>query len=821
MSACGNANLKPVYLVKHIRITHLLIGSKMMKEKVLSASICYHCGEEIIGIDREIDGRHFCCAGCQGVYQILAANNLCAYYAYNDTPGKRLSQNDHFEYLDEPSIIKELIDYQDQKTTIVSFYIPAIHCSSCIWLLEHLYKINPAIYSSRIDFMKKQVVISFQNQKLSLRAVVETLVEIGYEPAINLQDVVKENSHSVNKSLILKIALAGFCMGNVMLFSFPEYFGLSGLERQFQILFGWLNLTFSIPVTFYCGRDYFSSSWNSLKHRHVNLDTPLALIIAVLFLRTAYSVVFNAGPGFADTLTGLVFLLLMGKWIKQRTYHHISFDRDYRSYFPIAITTLQEGKEKPKAINELVVGDRLWIRNGELVPADSILMKGDAWLDMSFVTGETEPQQKVLGEIIYAGGKQTGEGIEIEVVKNPSQSYLTGLWNKEHYTTNFTQNFNDSVAKYFSITVFVIAFTAMGYWLANGSSTKAWAAFTAVIIVACPCVLALSTPFTLSAILAVFDKKGFYVKNTDAVEALAKCNSIVFDKTGTLTTSENANVIFKGSLSAEEKKLVISLLNHSSHPLSRQILKHLGYGQFYHISKYKEMPGKGIRGLVNKQMVYAGNQTILPFFIKAPEQSGVHIVIDSSYKGTFLIEQQWREGLGTLISALEKGFSLSVLSGDHNKDHDVLKKIFLADAVIKFEQSPHDKLEAILTQQKEGKKVMMLGDGLNDAGALKQSDFGVAITDNINNFTPGCDAILKGDSLSYLPKFYQLSKDGLKIIKISFGIAIAYNCVGLYYAVQGTLYPLVAAVLMPISTITIISFTSIATRFFARKNHLL
>ena len=793
----------------------------MEQQKILSANLCYHCGEEISGIDLTIAEKHFCCAGCKGVYQILSANNMCAYYSYNDAPGKRWETNTHFEYLDEPSIVKQLVNYQDEKNCIVTFYVPAIHCSSCIWLLEHLYKINPAIFSSRIDFLKREVTLNFKHQEITLRKVVETLVQIGYEPAINLQDVVKENSNAVNKSLILKIAIAGFCMGNVMLFSFPEYFGLSNLEPQFKALFAWLNLAFSIPVVLYCGRDYFLSAFASLKHKHINLDTPLALIIAVLFLRTAVSVIFTDGVGFADTLTGLVFLLLMGKWVKQRTYHHISFDRDYRSYFPIAITTLQDGKEKPKAINELTVGDRLWIRNGELVPADSILMRGDAWLDMSFVTGETEPKQKVLGEIIYAGGKQMGEGIEIEVVKNASQSYLTSLWNKENYTPNFKQNFNDSVAKYFSVAVCVIAFGAMGYWFFNQDSNKAWAAFTAVIIVACPCVLALSTPFTLSAILSVFDKKGFYVKNTDAVEELASCNAIVFDKTGTLTTTENAKLFFTGTLDEEEKKLIVSLLNHSSHPLSRQILKSLTYGSFYPISKYKEVPGKGIKGLVNNQMVYAGNQAMLPFDSRPAQKGGVHIIINSTYVGTFIVEQQWRSGLIQLISNLEDHFNLKVLSGDTNKDLEALKRIFLPTAIIRFEQSPQDKLEAVSTQQKAGEKVMMLGDGLNDAGALKQSDFGIAITDNINNFTPGCDAILKGSSLSLLPNFYQLSKDGLKIIKISFAIAIVYNSIGVYYAVQGTLYPLVAAVLMPISTITIISFTTIATRFFARKNNLL
>lgn len=790
------------------------------REITATTLLCYHCGDELPNQAIVFDDKMFCCAGCKGVYQILAENNMCSYYAYNQNPGQRLQAETHFEYLDEPSIVKQLIDYTDQENSIVTFYIPAIHCSSCIWLLEHLYKINPAMYNSRIDFIKKQVTISFKHKEFSLRQVVESLSSIAYEPLISLQDVVKENQHSVNKELILKIAVAGFCMGNVMLFSFPEYFGITGLEKEFQQLFAWLNLAFCIPAAFYCGRDYFISAIASLKHKHINLDTPLALIIAVLFLRTAYVVVFDKGPGFADTLAGLVFLLLIGKWVKQRTYHHISFDRDYRSYFPIAITTLKDGQEKPVAINELVVGDRLWIRNGELIPADAILMKGDAWLDMSFVTGEAEPQHKVLGEMIYAGGRQMGEAIEVEIVKLVSQSYLTGLWNKEHYKTNSKQhNFNDDIAKYFSIAVFIIAFAATAYWFAQGDGVKAWSAFTAVIIVACPCVLALSTPFTLSAILSVFDKKGFYVKNTNAVEQLAACDSIVFDKTGTLTSTANATIYFTGKLTAEEKIEVASLLRHSTHPLSRHILKSINSEQFLEIASYQETPGKGIKGLVNGKMIYAGSPRILPFGLQADTENGVHIAVGDSYKGCFKIQQEWRNGLPTLMDGL-KNYQLQVLSGDTNKDEQALLAVFPKNTAIRFEQSPLAKLNAITALQESGKKVMMLGDGLNDAGALKQSNFGIALTDNINNFTPGCDAILKGDALIELPQFIQLSKDGLKIIKISFAIATAYNCIGLYYAVQGTLYPLVAAVLMPISTITIITFTSVATRFFARKNKL-
>jgi len=791
------------------------------QNKTATQAVCYHCGEDLPKVKYQVGDKDFCCAGCMAVFKILSENNLCNYYVYNNNPGRQFKNESHLEYLDEPKIIDQLLDYKHESSSIITFYIPAIHCSSCIWLLEHLYKINPAIFSSRIDFLKKQVTISFNHDEISLRQLVETLNQIGYEPLISLQDVVQEHSSSVDKALVLKIAVAGFLMGNVMLFSFPEYFGLSGFEKQFQSLFGWLNLTFAIPAAFYCGRDYFTSAITSLKHRHINLDTPLALIIAVLFLRTAFEILFSTGPGFADTLTGLVFLLLMGKWLKQRTYHHISFDRDYRSYFPIAVTTLQNGKEKPVSINEIKIGDRLWIRNGELVPADAILMKGEAWMDMSFVTGESGPVHKVLGEIIYAGGRQTSEAIELEVIKPVSQSYLTGLWNNDNYkNNNEKQNFNDTVAKYFSLGVFLIAFAATGYWLLQNDSHKAWSAFTAVIIVACPCVLALSTPFTLSAILSVFDKKGFYVKNTDAVEELAKCDTLIFDKTGTLTSNENAEIGFSGTISAEEKIIVGSLLRNSIHPLSRHILKALNVDRFYSLSDYKEVVGKGLTAKINNHSIYAGHLSMLPMEVKSARESGVHIVIDHVYKGCFDIKQQWRSGLAQLILKLSK-LKLLVLSGDTDKDRGMLDTIFTPKTTIRFRQSPHQKLDAVLKLQQGGNKVMMLGDGLNDAGALKQSDFGIALTDNINNFTPGCDAILKGSALNFLPDFIRLSKDGLKIIKISFAIAIAYNCVGIYFAVQGTLYPLVAAVLMPISTVTIISFTTMATRWFARKNKLI
>lgn len=793
---------------------------------------CYHCGDDLPASPFVLESKQFCCVGCQGVYQILSSNDLCSYYAYNDVPGQtQKHQEKHFEYLDEESIAAGLVDYKDEKTTVITLYIPAIHCSSCIWLLENLYKINPSIIRSRIDFLKKQVTITYRNTEVSLRGVVETLAAIGYEPLISLQDVIKEQkSGNADRGLITKIALAGFCFGNVMLLSFPEYFGLSGFEQQFKDFFGWLNLAFSVPVLLYSSRDYFISAWKNLKVKNLNLDFPLALGIAVMFIRSAIEIISHTGAGFVDTLCALVFFLLIGKWMQQHTYHYLSFERDYRSYFPVAVTRIKNGIKKPAPLSELRIGDRMLVRSGEIIPADAILLKGESKIDFSFVTGESLPVEKVLGEVVYAGGRQLAGAIELEVVKPVSQSYLTKLWNNETFGSKQREikTFSDTVSKYFSYVLLLIAFGAAAYWLFNHDLNKAVAAFTAVLIIACPCALALSSPFTLAAVLSIFDKNKFYLKSTAVVEELARVNTFVFDKTGTITNPEAEKLIFikgdqqQAELPLFQRQMIADLARNSGHPLSRELLRLLDLSKIYPTDAFREKIGRGISGRVNDNMVKLGSSTFIGLpLINSPKGSTIHVMINDEYIGYFLFKQQWRKGFKDLIFKLAKKADLHLLSGDQDHDKESLVPFFPSLQQMHFKQSPQNKLDYILKLQNTGKKVLMCGDGLNDAGALKQSDLGVAVTDNVNNFSPGCDAILDAEGFAKLPQFLQQAKDAVKVIHMSFGISVLYNLVGLSFAVQGILSPLIAAILMPLSTATIILFTSIATRWYAHKNHLL
>jgi Cu+-exporting ATPase len=794
----------------------------MTESTIIKKTTCYHCGDECISKDCVIEDKHFCCYGCESVYQILSANQLCSYYHYNDHPGaNRARVDDRFDYLSDPSIIKDLIDYTDNQKTIVTFYIPHIHCSSCLWLLEQLNKINPAVHYCRVDFLKKQLNIRFDQHTLSLQGLVELLFNIGYEPVISLQDVIKKQNATPKDNLVQKIAVAGFSFGNVMLLSFPEYFGLTALEENFRHFFGWLNVLYGIPVVFYSGWGYFISAWQNLRNKILNIDFPLALGIAVLFIRTFIEVYTNKGAGFADTLCGLVFFLLVGKFVQRKTYHHISFERDYRSFFPVAVQVISNGKEKPVPLAQLEVGHRMLVRNNEIIPSDSILLKGDAMIDFSFVTGEAIPVHKTLGEIVYAGGRQIGGAIELEVVKPVSQSYLTQLWNNEAFTRqkdSGMKTFNEKVIKHFTVILLAVAFGAFFFW-APSNLNRGLAAFTAVLIVACPCALALSTPFTMSAALSVFDRNFFYLKNTAVVEQMAGIDTIVLDKTGTITNNSGSCIETDIPLTEKQKQLIYNACINSNHPLSKAICRYLGAKEGLPITEYTEKAGRGIEAVIDGQDVRVGSEEfIFGDCSLASRHTLLHLSLNDYYLGYFIFHHQYREGMNQ-VRKLADQYDMFLLSGDMDSEREELVKFF-NPSVMHFNKSPQQKLDFIKTQQDCGKKVMMLGDGLNDAGALKQSDLGIAVTDNVNNFTPGSDAILDSRSFLKLPQFLRFSKDAVTIIHISFFISLAYNLIGLSYAVTGKLSPLTAAILMPLSTATIISFTSLATHFAAKKRKL-
>jgi Cu+-exporting ATPase len=789
---------------------------------------CYHCGNDCD--DRPVisDDRFFCCDGCLLVYDILKENNLCSYYNYNDAPGTRRKKNSYhgqFGYLDDKEIQRKLIQFTDGKITSVSFYIPQIHCSSCIWLLENLNRINPGVIKSIVNFTRKEAAVTFQEEKITLRQLVEMLSAIGYEPAISLDDAGEKKAKCDQRTVAYKIGIAGFCFGNIMLFSFPEYFSAGVYhEEGFKGVFSYLNFALSLPVFFYCSSQFFTSALHSLKQKFMNIDVPIALGILVMFLRSSYEILSATGAGYMDTLSGLVFFMLVGRAFQNKTYETISFERDYKSFFPVSVMVEREGIETSIPVSGLRLADRIIIRNEELIPADSVLLQGEANIDYSFVTGESLPVKVNEGETVYAGGKQTGTAIHLQVVKNVSQSYLTRLWNNNLYDdtreeSGFQQTVN-RISHYFTLALLLVALVAFCGWALTGDPARGLNAFTAVLIIACPCALAISSPFTLGNIVRFFGRKKFYLKNHTVIEKLARVNTVVFDKTGTLTRTSSSKIEFHGeALSADENRMVKSLLRHSSHPLSRLLDEHLDGTGHVSVTEFREIPGKGIRGKVYDIPVLLGSAGFCD--VTGGDKNGqtrIHVKINSILRGYFSVSNEYRQGAGALVQRLKKyGYRLAVLSGDHEGERENLEEIFGKETPIRFNQSPADKLNFIRCLQRENRNVLMIGDGLNDAGALKQSEVGISVSDNINNFSPACDGILSASSLNSLSGILKVSKASRRIILASFVIAAGYNLVGLSFAVGGRLSPVIAAILMPLSTVTIIVFTTAVSNWYAKN----
>lgn len=764
------------------------------------------------------------------MYELLSENNLCSYYNVSEPrPGQKIPAVElpgRFDYMDSEAVQTQLLSFRSDTRARLTLTIPQMHCASCIWLLERLYQLNPGVQESQVNFMRKEIVISFHPGQTTLKEVVKLLAALGYEPQITLAELGPAQA-GPDRTIYYRLGLAAFCFGNVMLLAFPDYFDFTeGLASSLGQFFGYLSLLLALPVLLYSARGFYESAWQGLRHRYINLDFPISLGLSALFLTSVYDVVTQRGPGYLDSFTGLVFFMLIGKWAQQRTYDTLRFDRDFTSYFPVAVTLLAAEGERTISVKELRVGHRIRVRHQEVVPADAVLMQGRGQIDYSFVSGESEPVSKAAGELVYAGGRQVGESVELEVVREVSQGYLTQLWNNPIFQKAEKQTletYANTVGRYFVGLTLVLAAGAVLYWYPRDPQ-MALRAFTSVLVIACPCALSLATPFALGAALRVFGRRNFYLKNSAVAETLARTDTIVFDKTGTLTEVSRSHVEYMGeALTAQEQALVAAVAGHSTHPLSQRLTQTLGHPARF-VTEFKEVPGQGVQGVMNGHRVQLGSakfvgvtDALASAAATNPGASRVYVALDGQPNGYFIFRNAYRSELATVLSELSPRYKLVVLSGDNDAEEERLRQMFGPQAELRFFQSPQSKLEYVAALQQQGRHVVMLGDGLNDAGALRQADVGIALTDKITHFSPACDAILDARSFGQLGTFLQFSRSCMRIVLATFVLSFLYNGIGLTLAVQGHFTPIVSAILMPISSLSVILFATLLVKLAARR----
>lgn len=780
---------------------------------------CAHCGDPCPDSHPQFEGHDFCCNGCQVVYEVLQKNGLGDYYTFAEAPGisQRSALQKNLVFLDDEDVIQRLLEFREEHVCKISFALPQIHCSSCIWLLENLNKLNPGILCSRVNFLRKSATISYNPRVITLREVVELLTKIGYAPELNLQKLSDAKNKLHDRSLYYKLGLAGFSFGNIMLLSFPEYLGFEQASVKFYI--GYINILLSLPVLLYSGIDYLRSAIWTLRLGQINIDIPIAVGMLTLFFRSVFEIVSQTGEGYLDSLAGFIFFLLIGKWFQNYTFYSIAFDRNYKSYFPISAMVQYKDGWESRSLEKLVAGDVILVRNEEIIPGDGLLIQGDAAIDYSFVTGEADIIHKQKGDKIFAGGKNMGSHMQLQLLRNPDQSYLTKLWDEDAFRIDKearTQTLIAQIGRYFTLTIMSIAVLTLIYWLMYDTSI-AFNAFTAVLIVACPCALALALPFSYGNMLRIMGKKQMYIKNVQVIDRIQQVDEIIFDKTGTITDNKQMQASISGKQpDVKETFLIKSAVFQSNHPLSKAIFNTLEGPLDQHADYFQEITGKGIIARFGNDTIRVGSPDFLDY--DQPEHGqDVIAEINGTIVTAFRVSHQFREGIEHLIQSLGNQYQIGILSGDNNREEKRLRSLFPAHATMIFNQSPMDKLNYVRERQRQGHRVLMFGDGLNDAGALMQSNVGIVISDDSNNFTPACDAILGSQAFRFLPDFLNYLQKSRLIIMGAFMLAFLYNVAGLYFAVRGALSPVVAAILMPLSSVTVMSYGLISSAWLAKK----
>ena len=781
---------------------------------------CLHCGDPCAASAVVTDRGAFCCAGCESVFTLLHTLGLGAFYACDVPPGTSQRAGvdlDRSVYaaLDDPAIRSRFVVFEDGGLAQAVFRVPALHCASCVWLIERLWRIEPAIVRADVDLVRQSVRIAFRPDEIALRGVAERLAQVGYAPLLD-QEQRQAGMPPARRSLYLKLGVAGFAFGNAMLFSIPRYVNGGPLDGGFQALFDSLNLALALPVLLYSSSDYFLAAWNSLRQRTLSLDVPIAIGLTALFGRSVADITLGYGEGFTDSFTGLVFFLLIGRLFQQKAFDRIAFDRSFRSFLPLSVQVERESGHARVPLDQVRPGDVMAVRPHEIVPADAFLEGTEGAVDYAFLTGEERPVPVARGELVRAGGRVVSGTLRLRVQRPVSHSRLADLWNNPIFAkpkTYWLSGLSDRVGAWFTVAAVSLAVAGAVAWWPDGRRSAE--VFTAVLIVACPCALTLAAPITLGTAMAVLGRLGFYLKHPAVALDLSRVSTIAFDKTGTLTAGSATARAEPIDLTPEHWSLVRRLAAESIHPASRAITA-AGLPVAAEIAAVRETAGAGLRGQVNGHDVVLGTPAFVAAACRsdAAEDDGrICVGIDGVPVGRIRIWAPDRPGVQGAAAALASNHDVVLLSGDH--DHEAARWRGVFGTQMSFRQSPEDKLALVRGWQAAGAHVLMVGDGLNDAGALGAADVGVAVSDESACVVPACDAVISGDRLADLPAFVAYARRARDVIVAAVLISFAYNVVGVSFALRGMLTPLATAILMPLSSLTVIALAVGAMRWWA------
>jgi len=787
---------------------------------------CSHCGLPVpLQRFAALSDEQFCCDGCRAVFAILHQAGLDQYYAQRDSndagPVPPQRGQHRFHELDDPAFLESHCRPGENGILRCEFFVEGVHCSACIWLLERLSRVAPAVLESRYDLTRSVLQIAWEPSVAPLSEIARALDSLGYTPHPTHATNLAAEQRNGDRALLLRLGIAGAIAGNVMLMALALYSGkYAGMAAEYAALFRWGSLLIATPAVFWTGNVFFRGGLAALRTRTPHMDLPVSLGLLAGYLGSAANTVRGQGEIYFDSLCTLIFLLLVGRYLQRTHQRRSAKASDLLNALSPTIACLVDGEAlREVPASSVAKGSLVEIRVGERVAVDGVITGGCSALDTSLLTGESFPVEVSVGDRVHAGTTNLAAPLRIRVESVGAETRLGRLMQSVEATQRERApivRLADRVAGYFVLAVLGIAATTLSIWLRLDAS-HAIDHTVALLVVTCPCALGMATPLAVSAALRAAARRGILFKGGEFIEELARPGTIVFDKTGTLTEGRLALVAWHGDEGA--KTLVRAAEATSGHPIARAFQRSIEDSLLI-CTERQEHPG-GIRARVAARDVLVGSRAFVASALgstpvwavnraRAEAEAGrtpVLIALDGQVCAIAAFADTIRaDATASLAKLVELGFQLEILSGDDQRVVDsVVRQLGVPVPNAMGGASPEDKRAVIAGLRANGQRVFMVGDGVNDAAAMAAANVGIAVHGGAEACLSAADVFTTRPGLETVALAASGSKRTMRVIRIGIGLSLAYNVLGVALAVTGRLDPLWAAVLMPLSSITVVT----------------
>ncbi len=775
---------------------------------------CSHCqlefDEKVMIKEQENPTLNFCCNGCQGVYHILQDDGLGSFYDKlgKNTLSKPLAFHDDSSTFDMESFKQRYIKKTNEGFNRVDLIIEGIHCAACIWLNEKILDETNGIVEASINFTNNKAKIIWDEDIIRLSQIIDKIRSIGYNAYPYEKTATDKQSTKKNRDYFLRMSVAIFASMNIMMIGVAKYAGFfTGMSENMTQMVHFAEWIFSTPVLFYSGWIFFRGAYYGLRNKIINMDFLVITGASLTYIYSLYILFGGDGNSYFDSVAMILTFVLVGKYLEVLGKKSAidTMDR-IKSYIPLEATVIENETKKIVPLDAIEVGDIIEVKNGEKASVDGEVISGESSFDESSISGESLPVAKSLGAKIYSGTINLDKVIRYKATKNYANSTLNNIVELLEDSLNSKpkiEEMTNNLSKYFSITILLLsAITFISWYVMGLSFENALIITISVIVIACPCALALATPIASLVGISWLGREGILFKEAKFIETFAKATTVVFDKTGTLTHGKLKVISHSIDLNNEELHILYSLVDSSTHPISKAIKLFLVENyqnlEYLPLEQIEQIPAIGVKALYKNQNIFGGRTE------NQDEFTSYEFRINDKQLASFRLEDELREDTKKTIEYLQKNnIEIIICSGDNPK---VVKKLAEQLNISKYYAhiDPKGKADLITKLREEGKIVVMVGDGINDSLALSRADISIAMGNGADISLAVSDIVILNDKLEGIIKSFYISKRTFAFIKQNLTISLLYNITTLPLAIFGYVIPLIAALSMSLSSLLVV-----------------